>query len=66
MVLKLSTNKKEVKLEGFGDRIKVNPPQYIDYSLVTLPEKQKKNTSIDISYQPPEPVKQGKKFVYIY
>ena len=46
---------------GFGAKIKVNLPNYIDYSQVILPEKRKKrHKSIDISYQPPPPPQNGK------
>lgn len=42
---------------AFGDKLKVNPPQYVDYSQVTLPERRaQRRKSIDISYQPPAPV----------
>lgn len=43
---------------GFGANIKINPPVFIDYSNVKLPEKSRqRHRSIDIKYQPPKPVK---------
>lgn len=44
----------QTKGESFGAHLKVNPPVYIDYSLVELPVRSaQRQRSIDISYQPP-------------
>ena len=60
-VLDKLVNKKssqETGSSGFGANIKINPPVFIDYSQVKLPEKSRqRHKSIDIKYQPPQPVK---------
>ena len=60
-VLDKLVNKKsrqETGNSGFGANIKINPPVFIDYSQVKLPEKSRqRHKSIDIKYQPPQPVK---------
>ena len=51
-------SKQETGNSGFGANIKINPPVFIDYSQVKLPEKSRqRHKSIDIKYQPPQPVK---------
>ena len=60
-VLDKLVNKKsrqETGNSGFGANIKINPPVFIDYSQVKLPEKSRqRHKSIDIKYQPPQQVK---------